>query len=486
MANGSEPSAASKSSSSEDASRLGRFIQTYHSFLSSFVIGAAGLIATTIWQYRQAETTASQARAQQDAAEVQAENNWMIEKADILAKNLQTLSAQGPGNVEQKYGVLLSLTRGKILDPELAVSYALELGKENPDYMRSVLSNTTDKEYWRLARAFEPTCEQRYGISRPVQICEVDKLAERSSAIAELIAEETVTEFTQGRTIRPKQKARPPGTETQAEKTSPLGTTGPLDLLHDEHQVQAHAARLAWLFTPALINYYERRQWNEISKFEAKSAGARLVAALVLASARTGEFVSGTEAEKLDKFHSDHRKWLTQYLIGTTCDGECKAKLVEVMLTSFDAAGTDYDLPMRTLLEQPRSHAGAAVSHLHARLLWCQVDGQDLIGFRDRVLVPAALEMLSKERGNSETIEDLLGLVAVAKAPKEGESQAAWRSFTAALEKPSNARYAKLFSDRKAAAARERASPPPALKKSNFCISSPAEEPETTPRKASR
>ena len=46
------------------------------------------------------------------------------------------LSAQGPGSVEQRYGVLLSLARGNILDPELAVSYALELGKENADYMQ--------------------------------------------------------------------------------------------------------------------------------------------------------------------------------------------------------------------------------------------------------------------------------------------------------------------------------------------------------------
>src|SRR5262249_33797194 len=410
---------------------------------------------------------------------------WRIEKADILAKNLQTLSAQGPGNVEQKYGVLLSLTRGKILDPELAVSYALELGKENPEYMRSVLSNTSDKEYWRLARAFEASWEQRYGISRPVQICEVDKLAERSSALADLIADETQIELAQGRSTPPANEGQPGAPSTPA-KTSSIGQTGPLDLLHDEHLVQAHATRLAWLFTPALLNYYERRQWNEIDKFERKSAGARLVAALVLGSARTGEFVSGTEAEKLEKFHSDRRKWLTQYLIRTPCDSECRAKLVEVMLTSFDAAGIDYDVPMRTLLEQPRSHAGAAISHLHTRVLWCQVDGQDLIGFRDRVLVPAALELLSKDRGNSETIEDLLGLVAVAKAPKEGESQAAWRSFTVALEKPSNARYAKIFAERRAAAARERDSPPPALKKVNFCISSPPQEPATTPPKASR
>ncbi len=469
MANETEPSASppKNNSPSQEASRIGRFIQNYHGFLSSFVIGAAGLIATSIWQYRQSEIATRQAKTQEEVAARQAENNWKIEKADILAKNLQTLSAQGPGNLEQKYGVLLSLTRGNILDSELAISYALELGKENPEYMRSVLANTSEKHYWRLARAFEPTCEQRYGISRPAQICEGDKLAERSAAIAELIADETQLELNQGH-------------------VGALEKTGPLDVLRDERQVQAHATRLSWLFTPTLIRYYERRQWDEISKFEAKSPGARLVAALVLAAARTGEFVSGNEAVKLEKFHSDRRKWLTQYMVGSTCDGECRAKLVEVMLTSYEEAEGDYDLPMRTLLEQPRAQAGAAVSHLHTRLLWCQVDGQDLGTFRDRVLLPAALEVLSKEQGNAETIEDLLGLLALAKAPKEGGGLATWRSLISVLERTANARYAKIFSERRTAGQRERASPPPALKKQNFCIAPPPEETAAPPRKASR
>ena len=127
-------------------SRLGYFIQTYSSFLSSFVIGAAGLVATTMYQYNQSKIAAEQAKSQIRIAESQAENSWRIERAKILSQNLQVLSAQGSGNVEQRYGVLLSLTRGNILDSELAVSYALELGRENADYMHSVLSSTRDKD----------------------------------------------------------------------------------------------------------------------------------------------------------------------------------------------------------------------------------------------------------------------------------------------------------------------------------------------------
>src|SRR4051812_41849620 len=87
----------------EDSSKVGRFIQTYSSFLSTFVMGAAGLIATSIWQYRQSETTRLQAEAQQRMAATQAENNWRIERADILAKNLGVLSSSGEQTAEQRY-----------------------------------------------------------------------------------------------------------------------------------------------------------------------------------------------------------------------------------------------------------------------------------------------------------------------------------------------------------------------------------------------
>lgn len=470
----------------DDTSRLGRFIQTYHGFLSTFVIGVAGLIATSIWQYRQSETAKQQADSQQLVAEKQAENNWKIEKAHILAQNLQVLSSQGPGNVEQKYGVLLSLTRGNILDSELAVSYALELGKENSEYMRSVLTNTEGKDYWRLARAYEPTCDQRYGVTRPVQICDVDKLATRSRGIADLVSDETQAALLQEKSNFADQPKGGSPSQPKVKPPEPSNKTTPLDLLKDERQVQAHAMRLTWLFTPTLINFYERRQWSPISKFESASTGARLIAALVLASARTGEFVNNDEAAQRERFHADHRKWLTQYLSGNACDAECKAKLVEVMLTFYEEAEGDYDLTMRALIEAPRAQSGPAVSHLHTRLLWCQVDGQDAAELRDRVLVPAAIEMLDKDKSNPETVVDLVGLLAIVKPPKDAETQAGWRAFTSALEKPNHARYAKTFADRKATAARERASPPLALKKSNFCIPAAGEEAASASRKTSR
>ena len=95
-----------------------------------------------------------------------ADNDWRIARAEILAKNLNVLASQAPDTADQRFGVLLSLTRGSILDPELAVSYALELGKVNPDYMRSVLVSTEKKNYMQLEHAFALTCLQRFGVER--------------------------------------------------------------------------------------------------------------------------------------------------------------------------------------------------------------------------------------------------------------------------------------------------------------------------------
>jgi hypothetical protein len=294
----STPPPSSEAIAADQPSRLGKFIQTYHSFLSTFVIGAAGLIATSTWQFKQSEIARSQADSQQQIAKTQAENSWRIERAEILSKNLQVLASTGETTVEQRYGVLLSLTRGNILDPELAVSYALELGKDNADYMESVLANTAGKSYARLASAFELTCAQRYGIARDVQLCKADAHPARSDAIADLFADET-------------------------ESARAHGTSGPMQLLQDERAVQASPVRLAWLFTPYLATMYERRQLSDIKGFESVSTGARLVSALVVGPQRRNELVAASEAAELDKFHNARIQWLLDYVLASSCDPEC-------------------------------------------------------------------------------------------------------------------------------------------------------------------
>jgi hypothetical protein len=432
----------------EKVSKLGKFIQTYHGFLSSFVIGVAGLVATSIWQYRQSQIAAQQAHSEQTIAQTKAENDWRIARAEILSKNLNVLSAQGPGSADQRFGVLLSLTRGAIIDPELAVSYAMELGKDNPTYMRTVLEATGQKNYDQLAQGFKLTCVQRYGVEKATDLCKDDALAERSDAIAQVILDEMEA--------------------TEAVRAPPAN--GPLSLLREERDVQASPGKMAWLFEPYLQDLYERRQWQEIQRFEDFSAGARLVGALVLSTARTGEMVSTTEAADLDRFHAERRKWLASYLLNATCAAECRGKLVDVMLSSYGEAQGDYDDPFRRLLLQSRVEAAPAYAHLHPRLLWCQVDAEDLALFRDRVLVPALTTSFAEPRTDPTLVEDLVGLIALVPEPVATDvaAQDAWKKALAALAHGGE-HLQRTFNARRAASLRERASPPPMIKKVDFC-----------------
>jgi hypothetical protein len=433
-------------------SRLGKFIQTYHSFLSSFVIGVAGLVATSIWQYRQSQISAQQAASEQAIARTKAENDWRIARAEILSKNLNVLSAQGPGSADQRFGVLLSLTRGAIIDPELAVSYAMELGKDNPTYMRTVLEATGQKNYQQLAQGFKLTCAQRFGVARAADICKDDALAERSDAIAQVISDEMdATMVVHG-----------------------AAGTGPLSILHEEREVQASPAKLEWLFEPYLEDLYERRVWQEIQRFEDFSTGAHLVAALALSTARTGEMVSSAEAPLIDKFHADHRKFLATYLLGGSCGGDCRGKLVNTMLSGYLQAQGDYDEPFRRLLVQPRAEAASAFAHLHTRFLWCQVDPDAQAQFRDRVLVPAFDEALPDPGKPAPKIkpavEDLVDLLALVPEPpaSDAPATAAWKKLLGEMERSPD-HLTRIYNARRAASARERANPPPMIRKVNFC-----------------
>jgi hypothetical protein len=432
----------------EPGSRIGRFIEKYHTFLSSFVIGVAGLIATSIWQYRQSQNATEQARSEQAIARTKADNDWRIARAEILAKNLNVLSMSGPANAEQRYGVLLSLTRGSIIDPELAVSYALELGRDNASYMRSVLEATAKKNYEQLAQGFRMTCLQRFGVEKAAEICRDDALADRSDAIAQVVQDEL---------------------EAAMAVNAPPNQ-GPLALLLDEREVQEVPGKMAWLFEPYLQDLYERRQWQSIQRFENASTGARLVAALVLATARTGELISQSEAAALDRFHADRRKWLVNYLLGRSCDGACRGKLVDVMLSSYGEAEGDYDEPLRRLLKQSRAESAAAFGHLHARLLWCQVDASDLALFRNRVLVPAVAEAFAAQKLDQNLLEDLVGMLALVPEPAGNDpaGQQAWKKVMSEVQQKGD-RYQRVFNNRRNAAGRERTYPPPMIKKVNFC-----------------
>ncbi|MDB4973726.1 MAG: hypothetical protein JWN48_2067 [Myxococcaceae bacterium] len=433
----------------EQPSQVGKFIQTYSSFLSTFVIGAAGLVATSIWQYRQSEIAARQAESQQQIAKTQAENTWRIERAEILSKNLGVLSSSGQDTAEQRYGVLLSLTRGSLLDPELAVSYALELGKDNPTYMRSVLASTTDKSYSRLANAFELTCQQRFGTTRELPICPAQDRVNRSLALADVFAEDL---------------------DTARRK----GERGPLELLLDERVVQSMPLKMQALFSHYLNDLFERRQFAEIGQFEAQSVGAHLVGALVLTPDQPNAFVPASEAAQVDAFHQQHAEMLRAYLFGKSCNGECKGKLVDIMLTSYAEANGRYDRALSELFTHPRAEVAMGLARLHSRLLLCQVDLVDVTALRDTVLVPALLKASTTDReAETNLFEDLLGLLAVTPDPglgdDEADSRRAWSAAFEAARKADIERYDTAFTKRRVSAQATRKNPPAQLKDAMFC-----------------
>jgi hypothetical protein len=446
-----------RNSYADNPGRVGKFIQTYSSFLSTFVIGAAGLVATSIWQYRQAETAAKQAESQQRIAAAQAENSWRIERAEILAKNLGVLSSAGPSTAEQRYGALLSLTRGNILDPELAVSYALELGKDNAEYMKSVLESTNDKSYPRLATAFELSCQQRFGVTRAVTICAAENLIERSSAIADLFADEI-------------ERAR-----RKKEKSS-----GPIELLLDERSVQETPLKLTALFGHYLMDLFERRQFAEIDHFETISVGARLVAALVLAPNQPNSFVAASEAAEVESFHNKRAEWLRAYLFGQTCTGECKGKIVDIMLTQYVEAQGRFDAALRELFARPRGEVAMALARLHSRLLQCQISSEDGNALRDTILIAALVDAVKRSSPNDQTLlDDVLGLLALTPdpgfGPAEQATRVAWEAALASARHLAPEQYNTAFTQRRSAAQVTRKSPPAKLKKTMFCTAEEVE-----------
>jgi hypothetical protein len=425
------------------ASRFGRLIVRYPTFLSSLVVGIAGLVATSMWQYRNYHSQRDQAAAQQKVAETQAANSWKIERAELLGKNLQVLAQTGSDSADQRYGVLLSLTRAEIIDPELAVSYALELGKSNSEYMVSILANTPNKDYPHLLRAYTLSCEERYGTAPAIEACN-DKLATRSDALGQLVADEVTIALAGDQ-------------------------PGPLVLLKDERRAQLDLQQLIGLFETAITTRYERRMWEDLDKLAAYSPAAHLIVSIVISASRTGEFVTDDEAAALSQLHTTHTKWLASYLAGKSCDAECKGRMLDVMVTHYLEAQGDFDGVIKTLIESPRAQSGVAISRLHTRLLFCQIDDSDLVPLRDHVLVPAGLDQLKPIASPAirDTVFSLLALVPDPVPPDEN-----WTELMSELDKMPS--VAKTFKQRHALAAKQRITPPPALRKSSFCAAPPA------------
>jgi len=239
-------------------------------------------------------------------------------------------------------------------------------------------------------------------------------------------------------------------------------------LLAQERDVQTEVRQYVGLYKTSLTEMYEHREWEQIARFAAYSPGAHLVSALVLAAARTGEFVTADEAKQLDAFHDEQTKWLTGYFAGKTCDAECKGRLLEVMVSHYYEAQGDFDAAVRQLLVSPRGASGVAVSRLHARLLWCQLDETDMVPLRDQALVPAA-ELVLADKTDAAIREAVVSLLALVPAPAASESgAAAWTALQGHIDK-AGPRVTRMLKERRDTAQHERVAPPVALRNLDFC-----------------
>lgn len=371
------PSGAAAAPASRGLAGFIKWASTNTQFFSSVIIGGAGLIATSLYQCNQAKLAERQAASQQKIATEQAINNWRIERAKILAQNLQTLTARGGDNAEQRYGVLLSLSRGNILDPDLAVTYALELGKDNPDYMASVLSNIEQKDahhYRRLAGAYLPSCTQRYGVSvHGMAICKDDQYAERSRAIAEVIAD-----------------------DAEGQLSEPIGRAGgPLVLLRDEREVHTSLLRMVGLYGEFVEELFERRQWPTLTRLFQESTGASLVGSLNLLM-QSSDLANATDLEAAHQLFADRERWLVSYVLSPSCDPECRGRVLNIVLSHLGRGQDAFRRFLRSVLSRPRGESSVFIHRLHGRLSYCQIDPDEYAGLRDQVIVPIAADWVKK------------------------------------------------------------------------------------------
>lgn len=444
-------------------SGLAEFVSANTNVVSSFVIGIAGLAVTSTYQCNQGELQKKQAEAQMKIAREQADNSWRIERAKILSENLKTLTARGGDTVEQRYGVLLSLLRGSILEPDVAVSYALELGRDNPEYMRSVLTNIDRKDeqyYRRLEAAYVVTCEQRYGVSSQlVSQCSTDKMSERSAALALTMMD-------------------------NLEDPNALDDPGsPVNLMADERAVYPNLFRLVGLFSPFLHDLYERRIWDRIDKVMSKNAGARLVATLSLAVA-SNELATDTEADKA--LRSRIQAYVEGYLAGTACDSECRVRVFGFVVSNLGKSRGIFEKALRSTFRSPRPTIEPLLVRLSTRLQYCQHDPADGPLMRDNVLMPTLIDELSQPKPDPTKVDELIALIAL--LPEPSLPNESWTKLMEQLAKLPGGRYPKLLIDRRIEVQKQRRTSIPPLgpvrslqankKRPNFCTGSD-EDPAT-------
>jgi hypothetical protein len=413
--------------------KIGLFIEKYSTFLSSFILGLAGLIATALYQNQNTKISQKQAEAQIAVSQNDAEVRWKIARAEILGKNLNLLLDKKPETTDQRYGVLLSLTREDVLDPELAMSYAFDL--DNAEYISSVILNIQHKSWAQIFHNFNLTCDLRYGIRKNVPVCvSLDKYDARSEAMADVVSEEL-----------------------------DRGNKEPFKLLSDDKQVKSHLMRLTYLFAPYLEQTWQRERLSDIEAFEKQGRGAQIVAAFALAADPAGEaFATPDHSSERTKFHEVRQKRMHDLVFDASCDVECKGIAAEMLLNGLEEYGGAYASLLSQMLLRAGPEYTQVVQRLNRRLLWCQLSRGAADKMLREVLVPAWNEITS-----AKPVKDK------EKEKEKDRAKDAIADMAALIEPSADFKVPETLlraaDSRRSRAKKDRETPPPALKKSNFC-----------------
>ena len=161
-----------------------------------------------------------------------------------------------------------------------------------------------------------------------------------------------------------------------------------------------------------------------------------------------------------------------------SCGGDCRGKLVNVMLSGVPAGAGR----LRRAVSAPAARSRAprrrsTFAHLHARFLWCQVDsGRPRRSFAIACWCRRSTRWRPTRRSRTpktETaaIEDLVDLIALVPEPPatDAAATATWKKLIADARARRRPPGARPTTRARAASARERANPPPMIRKVNFC-----------------
>jgi hypothetical protein len=165
---------------------------------------------------------------------------------------------------------------------------------------------------------------------------------------------------------------------------------------------------------------------------------------------------------------------LRTYLYGNTCNGECRGKLIDIMLTWFAEAQGRYDEAFHQLFTRPRGEVAVGIAHLQSRLLQCQLATTDGEALRDGVLVRSLVEASKKQPLDQVLLEDLLGLLALTPDPDFADAEGmakrtSWEGALALARQAAPPVYDTAFTQRRATAQQTRKHPQLKMAKTMFC-----------------